>query len=126
MVPTTGAQRTLVGRLIDAQPDWSPNGRQIAITATTLGGDGTAHLYVLARRGGRLRRLVRNVTGAPAWSPDGTLVAFPDGDRVRVIRADGKAGRTVARLRGADISDVDWSPDGKRLTFVAGRRSVES
>jgi TolB protein len=120
VAPGTGARHRLVGHISLAQPDWSPNGRKIAVT-TYVGRDPTAHLYLIARRGRRLYRLARDVSGAPAWAPDGSLIAFPDGDRIRVIRADGKASRTVTQLRGADISDIDWSPDGKRLTFVAGR-----
>ena len=66
---------------------------------------GTSH--TIARAAASSPRVV------PAWSPDGTRVAFtgPDG-RVSVVGADGSNPRGV--LDGPADS-VAWSPDGQRL-----------
>jgi Tol biopolymer transport system component len=62
--------------------------------------------------------------GSPAWSPDGTRIAFSserDGNaEIYVMKADGSG---VTRLTNtkADDGDPSWSPDGKRIAFVSGR-----
>jgi Tol biopolymer transport system component len=57
---------------------------------------------------------------SPAWSPDGSEIAFGTQNfgirRVEVARADG-SGRHV-RVSG-DAGDPDWTPDG-RLIYTKG------
>lgn len=61
--------------------------------------------------------------GQPAWSPDGTLIAFyrytndPDGEDIHVMNADGG---NIKRLTKGPETDVHptWSPDGKRIAFT--------
>jgi dipeptidyl aminopeptidase/acylaminoacyl peptidase len=78
----------------------------------------------LASPGGTALDRISNRTGLyqPAWSPDGTRIAFigPGPGRtgdIYVIDADGSALRslTMTRLEEATPS---WSPDGKRIAFV--------
>ena len=62
--------------------------------------------------------------GSPAWSPDGTRIAFyseRDGNsEIYVMKADGGA---VTRLTNskADEGYPAWSPDGTRLAFMSRR-----
>ncbi len=84
-----------------------------------------------------LRRAIRRVRpgrrgrrgpqgGAPAWSPDGSLIAFAggavDAERgVYVMRPDGSGVRRVSTAEGSgDAFAATWSPDGRRLAFAAG------
>ena len=64
--------------------------------------------------GTRQRRLARG--SAPAWSPDGRMIAFVRGHgnkaEIYVLNADGSGQRRLARG-----SDPAWSPDGRKIAF---------
>lgn len=57
----------------------------------------------------------------PAWSPDGTMLAFSTtsagASRIDVINADGTGLRTVARDPIAAI-DPTWSPDARQIAYT--------
>jgi dipeptidyl aminopeptidase/acylaminoacyl peptidase len=77
--------------------------------------------------------------GHPAVSPDGRLVAFvrsdPNDDDAPnglfVARVDGRGAPRRLAPRGArpgfeGISEIAWSPDGRRVAFVAGAEPLRS
>lgn len=95
---------------------WSPDGRSIALAS--------GHLYVVDVADGVRRRLpAGEPVLAPAWSPDGSVIAVADQSEIRTVPADAEAGdtsrtTTLARdLRG--VSSIDWSADGTRLVASA-------
>jgi Tol biopolymer transport system component len=57
----------------------------------------------------------------PAWSSDGTRIAYVEGDigfqRLMVVNADG-SGRSVVTQDPTNQFGPTWSPDGTRLAFV--------
>jgi len=57
----------------------------------------------------------------PAWSPDGTRIAFDRGSQVFVMDADGS--NAHARADGAQPA---WSPDGTRIAYVPGPRVMNA
>ncbi len=97
-------------------PVLSPDGRQLAFAA--LGDIWTMPL------GGKPQRLTDDefVDTDPAWSPDGTKIAFSSdragGMDVWVRDLQTGRDRQISRLPNADMSPA-WSPDGKSIAFVS-------
>lgn len=74
----TGLTALAAGTADEAQPAWSPDGRQIAYTAYRLAGAPTSTVRIMSADGSGKRRLLQSALAGqwPAWSRDGTLVAF--------------------------------------------------
>jgi Tol biopolymer transport system component len=116
---TGGVPHVLLADLADVDADWSPDGRRIAYL--TVGSDRRYHLYVLDLGGKASRKLTGEVeTCSPRWSPDGNRIAFATYDgSVRTIRPDGSDEIRVAKVSGAEIEELAWSPAGDKIAFVA-------
>jgi TolB protein len=55
----------------------------------------------------------------PAWSPDGTRLAFVRGGSIYVADDDGRNERRLTR--GGSATSPAWSPDGARIAFAGAR-----
>jgi TolB protein len=61
---------------------------------------------------------------SPAWSPDGTQLAFdrwrngPSDRTVYLMNADGSAEQSIATIGSYGDTQPAWSPDGKRLALA--------
>ena len=97
----------------------SPDGRTIAI-------DLLGALWVMPAEGGAARRVLDDGydAHAPAWSPDGSRLAFQayhrDTWNIWTMRADGSE-LTQVTSGPFDDREPTWSPDGQRLAFSADR-----
>ncbi len=78
-------------------------------------------------------RNLTNSTGAhdrsPAWSPDGTRVAFfsdASGEyQLHIASQDGKSDVSTVRLNGAGFySELQWSPDSKQLAYMDNSQAL--
>ncbi len=60
---------------------------------------------------------------SPAWSPDGTKIAFHSTDKkgwtIYVINSDGSKQTILTKSRGGDRNPA-WSPDGTKIAFTSG------
>ena len=96
----------------------SPDGRTLAYS-TELGNEQA--LVTLPVSGGEPQLLVQLTNAmksgtAPQWSPDGTQLAYADGNDLYVISATGDQLRKIAHINYLwEPYSVRWSPDGKLI-----------
>jgi len=69
-----------------------------------------------------------NPDGAPAWSADGTMLAFTrpgkaNNDDVWVMTSNGKGQRNVTKT-SPDDANPDWTPDGSKITYDVSGTTV--
>jgi Tol biopolymer transport system component len=119
----TGQTRLTETATDQGAPDWSPDGRRIAFDSLRPPNFGGNKIWVMDADGGNVTQL----TGAagepggidrwPAWSPDGTRIAFTstrsdEGWRIWSMNADGTGKTQVTTRVGAGQFDLepDWQP----------------
>lgn len=104
----------------------SPDGVRLAFVADW---DGDNEIYVMYEDGSDLTQLTYNSSNdaGPAWSPDGTKIAFysqrdhvPDHEgppqEIYVMNADGSNQKRITNNTTSDYCPA-WAPDGKRIAF---------
>jgi Tol biopolymer transport system component len=91
------------------------------VEIATLNPSGSAYLPVFTPSGAPRERL--GLLGVPAWSPDGTKMAFSHGQGkhrvISLVSADGSELQDVPGTRGGDLPV--FAPDGKSLAFTRFR-----
>ncbi len=123
--PEGGDRRPLTpAGLFAFGPAYSADGRRIVFTAITKPYDQPDgfRIYVMNADGSRLRRVSREedaTHGAPAFSPDGRMIAFTRNAEARsdlyIMNADG----TKPRLLATAAESPTFSPSGRTIVFAA-------
>jgi TolB protein len=123
-------------------PDWSPDGKRV--TFVVQAGDSQS-IWIADANGKNAKELFHCAgTGAclgtdyPAWSPNGTSIAFtyahapplsagpPSATSIRVIDIESRKVRAVIRSRFPQLVDLPrWSPEGTRLVIQRDRFSSD-
>ena len=62
---------------------------------------------------------------SPAWSPDGSKLAFASGRHIIVINSDG-SGRVSSTSGQGRNQFPAWSPDGRKIAFVSGIYPIQN
>ena len=102
------------------QPRWSPDGKWIAYATSQDGGRGD--IYLVTPDGKQNVPLAETTAdeSSPAWSPDSQQIAFMErtsaSSRLVVMDLQSRAVRTLATM---NASDIQWSPNGFYIAFVA-------
>jgi dipeptidyl aminopeptidase/acylaminoacyl peptidase len=106
-------------------PQYSPDGKQIAFTVTTFNlekGTRNSEIYLMNADGSNLRKLTENDAADfhPRWSPDGKKLLFvstrENGPQVWVLPMAGGEPRQKTDFY-TGVSNPEWSPDGKHIAF---------
>jgi Tol biopolymer transport system component len=131
----TGAQ-PIPGTGGGYEPSFAPDGRRIAYmedgAVWTVAVDGSERRRLRARASCPPSRSNCTFLGQPRWSPDGRRIAVvveqfaygpgrPPSPLPGIWLLDAGSGKLVRRVVRSDgirtQSDVDWSPDGRRLAY---------
>ncbi|WP_420625129.1 cell wall-binding repeat-containing protein [Candidatus Poriferisodalis sp.] len=129
VVNTDGTQRTQLtqGDVRDIAPTWSPDSSRIAFErwmrdeSDADGHSGDSYIMLMDADGSDHTKLT---TGddpeyKPAWSPDGSLIAYLSAGAVWVTAPDDFNPRVVAAGALA-AGGLSWSPDGTRIAYARG------
>lgn len=105
--------------------EWSPSKDMIAFTRSV---DNELSVWVMDSNGANERRVTDG--GGAVWSPDGTRLAlvrsttgevdpFASPDQLVTVKLDGSDETLVTEAPERSLGELDWSPDGSRIAFVA-------
>ncbi|HYI11764.1 MAG TPA: protein kinase [Thermoanaerobaculia bacterium] len=140
--PAESSERQLTrGDFDDIQPAWSPDGRTLLFvrafdagtrfdTADVFGRYVGGNIWLIDPDTGRESRLIDDAFN-PAWSPDGTRIAFDASwsgpRRIWISDARGRNAQQVTTDDSEATSHVRprWSPDGTKIVFqnIEGTKS---
>jgi Tol biopolymer transport system component len=149
-----GSAATALTRLAAAnahsrQPAWSPDGSKVVFASQRAldGSDnantnGTQNIWVMNADGSAATALTKltaanAVSSIPAWSPDGSKIAF-DSERaldgsdaantnfthnIWVMNADGSGATPLTKLTAHPVfgGQPAWSPDGSKVAYSSSR-----
>jgi Tol biopolymer transport system component len=136
MIAAGGGPETRLTTGVPTGLSWSPDSKQVAVS-DYVSTPGASAIFVVDVDSGERRNISKpKVPGQqdrwPAFSPDGTRVAFArenaSGTEVYTARLDGGPPERVVRSLGTGrgLSGLIWSPEGDDLILAAGRLGLFS
>lgn len=99
---------------------WSPSGQQLVATGPCGSTWPQGNLYLL-NRDGTEGPTFSTRGSSPAWSPDGTVIAYSGEDgQLWTISPDGSGNRRVTD-GGPPVLNPQWTADSRFITFTCGQ-----
>ncbi len=129
-------QLTFGDQRMDAEPQWSPDGSQIAFSsqATEEDTERSTDIFVIPGTGGQPTSItdIHGGSSHPRWSSDGKRIAFvgaqsaEDSQRIWIARLSTPA-RTELGSKELDrvVSQLEWAGGSNDLYYVAGDRGQQ-
>ncbi|MFA5909029.1 MAG: S9 family peptidase [Vicinamibacterales bacterium] len=131
---------------VSGAPSWAPDGKRFVFgaAATPMLRDNRRDVYLADLATKQVEKISTNFgnDGSPRWSPDGKLITWtaepdshgpiPDGTAVGPVLQSklmlyDVAAKTVKNVSSpafdTDAGAPQWTAEGKRITFVAGKRA---
>lgn len=114
-------------RAFDANPSFSPDGKQIIFNSDR---DGNAEIYLMNADGSGIRRLTNDPAkeAFQVFSPDGTQIAFNsnrENEKVGIYLLNVNDNSPPVKISdtayNAEIRPGCWSPDGTRIVFTSDK-----
>jgi Tol biopolymer transport system component len=138
VAPDGSEPRQLTDAVHVIWPVWSPDRSQIAFLAPDPDDPmGNVSLYRIAVDGSTPERLVDGVSAhaAPAWSPDGTRIAYTSFAGYDPVYESGAISVRVVDVESGDETDLtgaeyplafnpSWSPDGSEIAFIVKHQGL--
>ena len=141
-IATKKPEQITAGDYDDSQPAWSPDGKQIAFVSKR-GPDpdrsNDSNVFVVEAKPGATPRQVTTYGGADggplAWSPEGSLIAYLQGDEAKfwayqqrklaVVPAAGGAAKLLTESLDRSVGSPAWSSDGKSVLVTIEDDRIE-
>jgi Tol biopolymer transport system component len=95
--------------------DWSPNGAQLVVNVS--GPEATAGMWIMNVESGAVHRIHTGFAIAPAWSPNGALIAFSDGSHLLAVTPTGAGLHQISKGTTGQYLAGHWSRDGRQIVF---------
>ena len=115
-------QQVTTDSTTDHIPSWSPDGSEIVYQSAR---SGNLDIWIIPAEGGKARQVTTETTNdfPLCWSPDGKWILFRSDRKgeVRLWRIPVEGGRVEQVTEAGGWSGV-YSPDGKKIYFIANER----
>jgi Tol biopolymer transport system component len=128
----TSKRRVTHSNQLNGSPVWSPDGQKILFERYY--GGSRMELYTMNVDGTTKQKIARIRTrtdlagfwcACPAWSPDGTKIAYEaivgKNPAIFVMNADGRERTQITHRTRTREENPDWSPDGTQIAFYSER-----
>ena len=102
---------------------FSQDGNYIYYVRSDTGTANYRFLFVTPVLGGSPQQIARDVDSLPAFSPDGTKLAFArgipgKGTDIVLLNKDGSNEKVIKSITGQTPRTLDWSADGKTIAYA--------